>query len=234
MKLKSILAGLENLKAKGEIELDIPNIENDSRKVQPGDMFIAIKGFKNDGTEYIKDAIANGARVILAPDDTDKEIIKQIPEGVTIILHPDTRYALAICSCNFYENPSSKFKLVGVTGTKGKSTTTSLLYNIIKDQNENTFLLGNIGNPILDYIEQFNEESILVIEMSSHQLEFVKESPHIGVILNLYQDHLDHTGTLEKYHNDKMHMFKYQDKSDIGIYDGQNEYLINLINKKTL
>ena len=125
----------------------------------------------------------------------------------------------------------NKKNIIGITGTKGKSTTTSLLYNIIKDQNENTFLLGNIGNPILDYIEKFNNESILVIEMSSHQLEFVHQSPHIGVILNLYQDHLDHTGTLEKYHNDKMHMFKYQDESDIGIYDGQNEYLINLVNK---
>ena len=125
----------------------------------------------------------------------------------------------------------NKKNIIGITGTKGKSTTTSLLYRIIKDQNENTFLLGNIGNPILDYIEKFNDESILVIEMSSHQLEFVHQSPHIGVILNLYQDHLDHTGTLEKYHNDKMHMFKYQDESDIGIYDGQNEYLINLINK---
>ena len=125
----------------------------------------------------------------------------------------------------------NKKNIIGITGTKGKSTTTSLLYNIIKDQNENTFLLGNIGNPILDYIEIFNDESILVIEMSSHQLEFVHQSPHIGVILNLYQDHLDHTGTLEKYHNDKMHMFKYQDESDIGIYDGQNEYLINLVNK---
>ena len=125
----------------------------------------------------------------------------------------------------------NKKNIIGITGTKGKSTTTSLLYKIIKNQNNNTFLLGNIGNPILDYIEKFNEQSILVIEMSSHQLEFIKQSPHIGVILNLYQDHLDHTGTLEKYHNDKMHMFKYQDKDDIGIYDGQNEYLINLINK---
>lgn len=125
----------------------------------------------------------------------------------------------------------NKKNIIGITGTKGKSTTTSLLYKIIKEQNDNTFLLGNIGNAIFDYIEEFNNESILVIEMSSHQLEFVKESPHIGVILNLYQDHLDHTGTLEKYHNDKMHMFKFQNETDIGIYDGQNEYLINLINK---
>lgn len=119
--------------------------------------------------------------------------------------------------------------IIGVTGTKGKSTTSTLLYNVIKDQFDNTFLLGNIGNPILDYIEEFDDDSILVIEMSSHQLEFVKCSPHIGIILNLYQDHLDHTGTLEKYHSDKMHMFKYQDTDDISIYDGQNGYLINLV-----
>lgn len=122
-----------------------------------------------------------------------------------------------------------KKNIIGITGTKGKSTTTSLMYSVINDQNSNCFLLGNIGNPIFDYIEEFNSDSILVIEMSSHQLEYVKCSPHIGVILNLYQDHLDHTGTLEKYHNDKMHMFKYQDSSDIGIFDGQNDYLINLV-----
>ena len=121
--------------------------------------------------------------------------------------------------------------IIGITGTKGKSTTSSLMYSVIKNQFDNVFLLGNIGNPIFDYIEEFNDESILVIEMSSHQLEFVKNSPHIGVILNLYQDHLDHTGTLEKYHSDKMHMFKYQTNDDIGIYDGQNDYLIDLVNK---
>ena len=121
--------------------------------------------------------------------------------------------------------------IIGITGTKGKSTTTSLMYSVLHDQNSNCFLLGNIGNPILDYIEEFNSDSILVIEMSSHQLEYIKCSPHIGVVLNLYQDHLDHTGTLEKYHNDKMHMFLYQDSNDIGIYDGDNSYLIDLVSK---
>lgn len=121
--------------------------------------------------------------------------------------------------------------IIGITGTKGKSTTTSLMYSVLHDQNSNCFLLGNIGNPIFDYVEDFKTDSILVIEMSSHQLEYVKCSPHIGVVLNLYQDHLDHTGTLEKYHNDKMHMFLYQDSSDIGIYDGDNSYLIDLVSK---
>lgn len=124
-----------------------------------------------------------------------------------------------------------KHNIIGITGTKGKSTTTTLMYEVLHDQNSNCFLLGNIGNPIFDYVEDFNDDSILVIEMSSHQLEYVKCSPHIGVILNLYQDHLDHTGSLEKYHNDKMHMFKYQDENDIGIYDGQNKYLIDLVSK---
>lgn len=124
-----------------------------------------------------------------------------------------------------------KHNIIGITGTKGKSTTTTLMYEVLHNQNSNSFLLGNIGNPIFDYVEDFNDDSILVIEMSSHQLEYVKCSPHIGVILNLYQDHLDHTGSLEKYHNDKMHMFKYQDENDIGIYDGQNKYLIDLVSK---
>ena len=145
MKLKSILYGLENLRAKGDLDIDIPNIENDSRKVQQGDMLIAIRGFKNDGTEYILDAIKNGAKVVLAPEDIDKSIIKQIPEGITIILHPDTRYALAICSCNFYDNPSKKFKLIGVTGTKGKTTTTYMMREILKEQGIKTGLVGTIA-----------------------------------------------------------------------------------------
>ncbi|MBE6160111.1 MAG: UDP-N-acetylmuramoyl-L-alanine--D-glutamate ligase [Lactobacillales bacterium] len=119
--------------------------------------------------------------------------------------------------------------IIGITGTKGKSTTSSLIYNMIKDQTDNVFLLGNIGNPIFDYIDEFNDETLLVIEMSSHQLEYINYSPHIGIILNLFQDHLDHAGTVENYHNAKMNMFKYQTESDIAIYDGQNDNLNNLI-----
>ena len=118
--------------------------------------------------------------------------------------------------------------IIGITGTKGKSTTTSLTYEVIKHIHEDTYLLGNIGIPVLDEVEKYNEDTILVIEMSSHQLEFIKHSPHIACILNLFEDHLDHDGTVENYHNNKMNIFKYQDELDYAIYSEDN---INLQRK---
>ena len=120
--------------------------------------------------------------------------------------------------------------IIGITGTKGKSTTTSLIYEIIKNQKENVFILGNIGIPLLDQVEEYNEESTLVIEMSSDQLEFVHNSPHISIVLNLFEDHLDHAGTIEHYHDSKMNIFKYQTSSDYCIYSDDNEYLHERMN----
>lgn len=111
-----------------------------------------------------------------------------------------------------------KKNVIGITGTKGKSTTTSLIYEVLKQQRDNVYLLGNIGIPILDNIENYNEDSILVVEMSSHQLEFIDVSPHIGIILNLYEDHLDNACSVLRYHNIKMNMFKFQNDNDIAIY----------------
>lgn len=126
----------------------------------------------------------------------------------------------------------NKKNIIGITGTKGKSTTSSLIYKILKDQNIDTYLIGNIGVPVLDEIEKYNENTILVIEMSSHQLEFVKNSPHIGLILNLFQDHLDHAGSVANYHNSKMNMIKYQTNEDYGIVDIDNEYLKNILSNR--
>ena len=117
--------------------------------------------------------------------------------------------------------------VIGITGTKGKSTTSSLIYTILKDQLEKVFLVGNIGVPVLDKIEDY-ENAIIVAEMSSHQLEFVKASPHIGIIVNLFIDHLDHAGTVENYHNSKVNIIRYQDEEDYAIYDSDNYYLQNM------
>lgn len=120
--------------------------------------------------------------------------------------------------------------IIGITGTKGKSTTSTLLYEVIKDQKEDVYLLGNIGNPIFDDIASFTKDTTLVIEMSSDQLEFVRVSPHIGIILNLYEDHLDHAGSIEHYHESKLNMFKYQSPTDYAIYSEDNKYLYERMN----
>lgn len=113
--------------------------------------------------------------------------------------------------------------IVGVTGTKGKSTTSSLIHHLIKKQGKKTCLVGNIGVPVLDEIDSYDDDTIVVMEMSCNQLEFVNVSPHIGVVINIFQDHLDTIGTLDRYEKAKMNMFLYQKDDDFGIYDLDSE-----------
>lgn len=121
--------------------------------------------------------------------------------------------------------------VIGVTGTKGKSTTSSLIYTVLKDQNIDTKLVGNIGIPIFDEIENIKPDTIVVTELSAHQLEYISVSPHIGIVLNLFEDHLDFAGTLEHYHDCKMHMFDFQKNDDIAIYCDDSLNLHNKMSK---
>lgn len=119
--------------------------------------------------------------------------------------------------------------VIAITGTKGKSTTTTLLYEVVKNQKENTFLLWNIWVPIFEQIENFDEDSTLVIECSSHQLQYIKTSPHIAILLNLYPEHLDHYNSLEEYYNSKLKIFRFQKEWDYSIFDSQvAEYISNM------
>ena len=115
--------------------------------------------------------------------------------------------------------------IIGITGSKGKSTTSSLIYKIINDQGYKTFLLGNIGNPILDNIDDIDEDTYVVVEMSSHQLEFVKSSPNIAIILNLFPEHLDHYQSLDAYYKAKLNIAKFQSKDDYFLYSSDNKDL---------
>jgi len=121
--------------------------------------------------------------------------------------------------------------MIGVTGTKGKSTTSSLIYDVLKDQNVDTILTGNIGLPILDYVDDIKENTIVVTEFSSYQLEFLKKSPRIGIILNLYEEHLDHHKTLDNYYYSKLNMFKYQTSNDYALYFSDNKTLNELVHE---
>jgi len=113
-------------------------------------------------------------------------------------------------------------RVIGVTGTKGKSTTSSLLYTALREcSGKNVILLGNIGRPCLDYFEEIDTDTIVVFEMSCHQLAHAVVSPHVAVFLNLFEEHLDYYHTLDKYFTAKSHVAAYQTEEDF-FYVGEN------------
>jgi UDP-N-acetylmuramoylalanine--D-glutamate ligase len=120
---------------------------------------------------------------------------------------------------------------IGVTGTKGKSTTSSLIFHILKMAGYKTLLVGNIGVPPFDCIDEIVPDSIIVMELSSHQLQYVTHAPHISVLLNLFQEHLDHYYTYEEYQSAKFNISKYQTAADFFIYNSDNETLVRLLDK---
>lgn len=122
------------------------------------------------------------------------------------------------CFLGFYRD-----KIIGVTGTKGKSTTSSLLYHTLSENGVPAVLAGNIGIPVFDVLDDIKDDTIIVLELSCHQLEFCRFSPHIAILLNLFEEHLDHYGTLENYFNAKRNIYKYQRKDDI-LYFGENVF----------
>ena len=108
--------------------------------------------------------------------------------------------------------------IIGVTGTKGKSTTTSLTHHILKTAGRDALLVGNIGKPCFDTIDLIHDDTIIVFELSCHQLEFVHKSPHIAILLNLYEEHFDHYQKHEDYFAAKKNIYKYQNENDTLIY----------------
>ena len=245
MELKTILAGLENLKVKGNLDVEVNNLTNNSKNVKGKDLFVAIKGFDEDGHEHIKEAIKNGAIVILAQEDQiDKNLIKEIPDNVTLVLSPNTRYALAICSCNFYGNPSRKFKLIGVTGTKGKTTTTYMIRDILEKHGIKVGLIGTVasyvGNKKIADNENTTPESIkiqeifsimlkekcevVVMEVSSQSLKLDRVAGcdfDIGIFTNFAEDHISSKehDSMEDYYNSKVKLFKMCKKGFVNADD---------------
>ncbi len=126
-------------------------------------------------------------------------------------------------------------QVIGITGTKGKSTTTSLIYHILKKHKPNNVLLvGNIGFPPFDQLIDINDETIIVFELSSHQLENITVAPHISILLNLYQEHLDHYHSYIDYQLAKCNIAFHQQKDDYFINNIDNETLQNILATNTI
>ncbi len=105
-------------------------------------------------------------------------------------------------------------QIIGITGTKGKSTVTSLIYHILKENGKDCRIAGNIGIPVFDIAEDMTEKTIVVCELSCHQLEYMTVSPSTAVFLNLFEEHLDHYGTMERYYNAKKNIYLHQHEGD--------------------
>ena len=224
MILNDIIADSGVVSVTGDRYIEISDICNDSRKAAPGSLFIAVKGHDADGQTYIASAIKAGA-VAVAYEDEDI-LAEQIAKagggaGIALVKVENSRHAVAIMAANFYDNPSRKLTLIGITGTNGKTTTVTLLYNLFMSLGYNCGLLSTIANfvgkhrsetenttadPItINYLmhEMVNEGcEYCFMEVSSIGLEQERVSGlefKVAIFSNLTHDHLDYHKTFAEY-----------------------------------
>lgn len=184
-------------------------------------LLMQIGGFEklaiSDLKPITKFKLNDGAETIYGEEYQDEldrfDIVFKSP-GV-VLEHDISSYQCKITSqtqifFSFYRD-----KIVGITGTKGKSTTTTLVHQILEYNKYDVILAGNIGIPVFDQIEAIKENTQIIVELSSHQLEYMTVSPHIAVLLNIHEEHLDHYGTMEKYVAAKQNIYRYQKDGDI-------------------
>lgn len=234
MKLRDILNGIEILASDVDLDAEVCGVECDSRKVGKDTVFVAIRGYETDGNKYIKSAFENGACACI----TDK---KSAP-GKSKILVKDARRALAAAAKNFYGDPTRDMKIIGVTGTNGKTTVTYLIKRGLEQVGAVCGLIGTNQNMIGDKIietERTTPESHelwklfsemrdagcthVIMEVSSHSLELSRVHGieyEVGAFTNLTQDHLDFHKTMEKYEAAKAKLFA---QSKIGVINYDDE-----------
>ena len=222
MKLKEIVTSIKILSSNTDLEQEIGGVCYDSRRVRPGDLFVAVKGFASDGHRFIPAAMEKGAAAVLCED---------VPgEGVPYVQTDDCRLGLALVSRDFYGNPAAHMKMIGFTGTNGKTTSSYLMKHLLEDRLQaKVGLIGTNGNWIgEEYLpsEHTTPESCdlhalfrrmadagcthVVMEVSSHSLALQRVAGirfDVAVFTNLTQDHLDYHHTFEAYFEAKALLF---------------------------
>ncbi len=240
MKLRELLKDIETLEIGADLDTELENISYDSRNTQPGDLFVAIRGFESDGHKYIGGAVKSGARVVLCEERPTEEI--------PFVLVENSRQALALASRNYFGNPTAQMTLVGVTGTNGKTTTTMLLKHVLEDcAGVKVGLIGTnqnmIGEKVLEterttpesyelqqIFRQMADEGCkyVIMEVSSHSLVLDRVAGlrfEVAVFTNLTQDHLDFHKTMEEYAGAKAILFERCNKAAVNLDDEWGGYM---------
>lgn len=229
MRISELLDILEEKSVDRYRELEVTGLAYDSRLVEPGQSFFCIKGLVTDGHLYAAQAAERGAAILFI----ERELDEEVGEEVVLVKVPDTRRALALCAARFYGGPSGKMRLIGVTGTNGKTTTTFLIESICREAGYSTGLIGTVENHIGDTVEQVTRTTpesldlqillrrmadsgvaVAAMEVSSHALELHRVSGcrfETVAFMNLTQDHLDFHISLEEYFKAKRKLFEGDD-----------------------
>ena len=242
MKLGEILRNLDVLDASAAMDMEIGGVSYDSRKTQPGDLFVAIRGFESDGHKFIPAAMARGAAAVLceeAPSD-----------GTPYVRVADCRKGLAYVSREFFGDPAKEMTLVGITGTSGKTTSSYLIKHMLEMKlDAKVGLIGTNGNMIGSeclHSDHTTPESYelhklfrrmadegcthVVMEVSSHALALERVAGieyDVGVYTNLSQDHLDLHGTMEEYAAAKRLLFRQCKLGCLNADDKWTDFMLN-------
>jgi UDP-N-acetylmuramoyl-L-alanyl-D-glutamate--2,6-diaminopimelate ligase len=222
--LKDILYKVTLNAVVGSTNVGVSSIEFDSRKIKEHSLFVAVRGSLTDGHNYIKAAIKNGATSVVC-----EVIPEDLEDGIVYIEVDNTSKALAVMASNYYGNPSENLRLVGVTGTNGKTTVASLLYQLFKKAGYKTGLLSTVkimvdeteyksthttpdSLTINKYLKEMNDEGVefCFMEVSSHGIhQYRAEGLHFqgGIFTNLSHDHLDYHNTFAEYRDVKKKFF---------------------------
>ncbi|MFW5979820.1 MAG: UDP-N-acetylmuramoyl-L-alanyl-D-glutamate--2,6-diaminopimelate ligase [Halanaerobiales bacterium] len=246
MKLKKIIKNISTEKVIGNTSIEIDHITHDSRKVKNNTLFICIEGFNTDGHIYIEEAINKGASAIVVEKKPEK-----YHEKITYIKVNNSRKAMSYMAEAFYNNPLENLKLIGVTGTNGKTTTTYLIKAILDSAGYKTGLIGTINNIIgskkepagrttpksLELYRLFarmikNNVEIVVMEVSSHALDLERVTGmefDITVFTNLSQDHLDYHKSFKNYLNAKCKLFQQTSQEGYSIINIDDKYSKEII-----
>ena len=240
MKLSTLVHHLDLMGTYNLCDVEITGITNDSRKVRPGSLYVAIKGYKTDGHNFIKKSLECGAQAIVSEERFS--LNTKIPQ-ITV---RNTRKALSSLSCCFYNNPSQKINVVGVTGTNGKTTTTFLTKSIIEKAGYEAGLIGTINYQIGEKIipaQETTPESVelqrLIAEMVAAKMKFavMEVSSHsaiqyrienikfkTAVFTNITAEHMDYHKTISNYMNAKVELFKNLTKDSFAVLNADDEH----------